>query len=66
PATPTKLSVRELEIARLAAAGVSNKEIGAQLFISENTVKKQLKVVFAKLGIHSRALLAQGMERFKL
>jgi LuxR family maltose regulon positive regulatory protein len=65
PATPTKLSVRELEIARLAASGVSNKEIGAQLFISENTVKKQLKVVFAKLGIHSRALLTQGLDRLK-
>lgn len=65
-AAPAKLSGRELEIARLAAAGISNKEIGTQLFISENTVKKQLKVVFAKLGIHSRALLTQGLNRLKL
>ena len=64
-AAPAKLSGRELEIARLAAAGISNKEIGARLFISENTVKKQLKVVFAKLGIHSRALLTQGLDRLK-
>ncbi len=65
-AAPAKLSGRELEIARLAASGSSNKEIGALLFISENTVKKQLKIIFAKLGIHSRALLTQGLDRFKL
>ena len=64
-AVSSRLSGRELEIARLAAAGVSNKEIGAQLFISENTVKKQLKVVFVKLDIHSRALLTQGLARLK-
>lgn len=61
--TPPKLSGREMEIARLAAAGISNKEIGARLFVSENTVKKQLKVIFAKLGIHSRSLLKQCLDR---
>ncbi len=56
------LTGRELEIARLAAEGLSNKEIGARLFISPNTVKTLMKNVFDKLGISSRALLAQNLE----
>lgn len=54
-----KLSEREMEIARLAAEGFSNKRIGEKQFISENTVKTQLKSVFEKLGINSRSLLKQ-------
>ena len=56
-----KLTERELEIARLAAAGITNKEIGARLYISENTVKMALKSIFEKLGISSRALLKQSL-----
>lgn len=58
-----KLSEREAEIARLAAEGCSNREIGERLFISQNTVKTQLKSVFEKLGINSRALLKQSIDR---
>ncbi|MBN2899646.1 MAG: AAA family ATPase [Clostridia bacterium] len=54
-----KLSEREREIAVLAAQGLTNKEISGRLFISQNTVKTQLKTVFEKLGINSRALLKQ-------
>lgn len=61
--TSPKLSKREMEIAQLTITGISNKEIGARLFITENTVKKQLKVIFAKLGIHSRILLKQSLDR---
>jgi Response regulator containing a CheY-like receiver domain and an HTH DNA-binding domain len=57
-----RLTGREKEIARLAAEGCSNREIGARLFISENTVKTQLKSVFEKLGVNSRALLKQYLE----
>jgi len=53
------LTEREIAIAKLAAAGFSNKEIGARLFISQNTVKTQLKRIFEKLQINSRALLKQ-------
>ncbi|MDR3542283.1 MAG: LuxR C-terminal-related transcriptional regulator [Desulfosporosinus sp.] len=53
------LAVREIEIARLAAEGLSNKEIGERLFISQNTVKTQLKSVFKKLDVNSRSLLKQ-------
>jgi len=56
-----KLTDREAEIAQLAAEGFSNKIIGVRLFISENTVKTQLKSVFSKLGINSRFLLKQYM-----
>ena len=55
------LTERENEIAQLAARGFSNKEIGKRLYISENTVKTQLKSVFRKLGIHSRSLLKQEL-----
>lgn len=60
--TKETLTERESEIARLAAQGLSNKEIGLQLFISENTVKTQLKSVFLKLKINSRALLRQKLD----
>ena len=56
------LTERENEIAYLAAQGLSNKEIGKRLYISENTVKTQLKSVFKKLGINSRALLKEWFE----
>lgn len=52
-----ELTKRETQIARLAAEGFSNRDIGEQLFISENTVKTQLKSIFYKLGINSRVLL---------
>jgi LuxR family maltose regulon positive regulatory protein len=45
------LSEREATIARLAAGGMSNKEIAAELFISESRVKGQLSGIFQKLGI---------------
>ncbi len=53
------LSAREMEIAQLAAEGFSNREIGERLYISENTVKTQMKSVFEKLGINSRVLIKQ-------
>ncbi|MPM25262.1 HTH-type transcriptional regulator MalT [bioreactor metagenome] len=56
------LTEREVEIAHLAAEGCSNREIGARLFISENTVKKYLKSVFEKLGVSSRSLLGQHLD----
>ncbi len=57
-----KLTQRELEIARLAADGKTNKEIGKQLFISSNTVKMALKSAYSKLNINNRALLKQHLE----
>ena len=48
------LSPREIEVLQRMAAGKSNKEIGAELFISEGTVKTHLKNIFSKLDVVSR------------
>ena len=50
----TGLSVREREVLQRMAAGKSNKEIGAELFISEGTVKSHVKGIFTKLDVVSR------------
>jgi two-component system NarL family response regulator len=48
------LSAREVEVLQRMAAGKSNKEIGAELFISEGTVKTHVKSIFTKLDVVSR------------
>lgn len=61
-----KLSDREMEVARLAAGGLTNKEIGGKLFISTNTVKMALKSIYSKLSINNRMLLKEYLESKKL
>jgi DNA-binding CsgD family transcriptional regulator len=53
-----RLTPQELQVVRLAAAGASNKQIGAQLFLSPRTVGFHLYRAFPKLGVTSREELA--------
>jgi LuxR family maltose regulon positive regulatory protein len=51
---PAVISARERDVMRLVAAGLSNREIGDALFISEETVKTHLRRIFEKLDVSSR------------
>ena len=57
------LSGREREIAERVAEGRTNREIGAELFLSEKTVEGHLTRVFAKLGVTKRAEVAEVVGR---
>jgi DNA-binding CsgD family transcriptional regulator len=56
-----ELTVQETQIAQLARHGLSNPEIGAQLFISPRTVEYHLHKVFTKLGVAGRGELARAL-----
>jgi DNA-binding CsgD family transcriptional regulator len=56
-----KLTPSEFQIAELVAAGRSNKEVAAALFLTPKTVETKLSRMYAKLGIHSRGELANRM-----
>ncbi|GAA2979383.1 AAA family ATPase [Actinokineospora diospyrosa] len=57
------LTAQQLEVAKLAASGLSNKEIGERLFLSPRTVSAHLYRVFPKLGITSRSALRDALAR---
>lgn len=52
------LTPRETEVLTLLAQGKTNKDIADRLFISANTVKRHLKAIFDKLGVHTRSAAA--------
>ncbi|XVV16168.1 ATP-binding protein [Actinoplanes sp. CA-131856] len=57
----TSLTAQELRIAELAASGLTNRQIGAQLYLSSRTVATHLYRAFPKLGITSRAALRDAL-----
>lgn len=61
PPASAELTAQELEIATLAARGLTNREIGRQLFISTRTVSSHLYRIFPKLGVTSRSQLAAAL-----
>jgi DNA-binding NarL/FixJ family response regulator len=61
-----RLTERELEVLRLVAQGLNNREIAKQLFISENTVKNHVRNILEKLQLHSRMEAVMYAVREKL
>jgi DNA-binding NarL/FixJ family response regulator len=64
--SPLRLTDRELEVLRLVATGMNNREIARQLFISENTVKNHVRNILEKLQLHSRMEAVMYAVREKL
>jgi DNA-binding CsgD family transcriptional regulator len=62
PAADLKLSVRELEIARMIADDFSDKEIAWRLGVEISTVRTHLKRIFAKLGVRRRGSVARLLQ----
>jgi DNA-binding CsgD family transcriptional regulator len=62
PSAWAQLSPQELQIAQLAAEGLSNREIGEQLYLSHRTVESHLYRLFPKLGVTSRAQLRDALD----
>jgi len=58
-----RLTRRETEVARLAASGLSNREIADELIVSVRTVENHLQRAYDKLGVGSRDDLGAALER---
>jgi DNA-binding CsgD family transcriptional regulator len=61
PESIDQMTDQELNVARLAREGLTNRDIGARLFISSRTAEYHLRKVFVKLGISSRSELKNAL-----
>lgn len=59
-----RLTKRELQIAELVARGLTNAEIGAELWITQNSVKQALKRMFRKLNVSARSQMVAHLQEF--
>jgi DNA-binding NarL/FixJ family response regulator len=59
---PASLTPQQREIATLAAAGLTNKQIGERLYLSPRTVATHLHQLFPKLGVTTRAALRDALD----
>jgi DNA-binding CsgD family transcriptional regulator len=59
----SRLTASELRVARLAAEGMTNREIAQALFVTEKTIETHLRSVFRKLAIASRSQIARALAR---
>jgi DNA-binding NarL/FixJ family response regulator len=66
PAYPAGLSAREAEVLKLVAHGLTNAQIGKELFISPNTVNRHLSSVYRKTGASSRVAAARFASEHRL
>jgi DNA-binding CsgD family transcriptional regulator len=66
PVNCDRLTPREIQIAELVAQGLTNAQIGATLWITENSVKQALKRMFRKLEVSSRAEMVAQLSSNKL
>lgn len=58
PGREIGLTERESELLSLLPTGMTNRELGNHLYVSENTIKTQLRSLYAKLGVRNRAQAA--------
>jgi DNA-binding CsgD family transcriptional regulator len=65
PASGSSFTPQQLEIAQLAAQGLTNKQIGERLFLSHRTVGTHLYQLYPKLGITSRAALSDALAQLE-
>lgn len=58
PGRDIGLTERESELLSLLSTGMTNRELGSHLYVSENTIKTQLRSLYSKLGVRNRAQAA--------
>jgi DNA-binding CsgD family transcriptional regulator len=57
----SRLTASELRVARIAATGLTNREVAQSLFLTEKTIENHLRSVYRKLGIQSRSQLPRAL-----
>ena len=58
-ALPFGLTMREVEVLRLVAEGMTDLQVAARLFVSRNTVNAHLRSIYGKIGVNTRAAAAR-------